>query len=123
MRLLRGDCEGGGANFEGGNRREPPSSQLFQEPQWNGDDLAGRTILLHAEQGLGDTIQFVRYVPLVKERGGTVVLEVQKPLVALLGQTAGVDRLVAAGDELPPFDVHAPLLTLPGVFGADLHTM
>jgi hypothetical protein len=82
--------------------------------------LAGRTILLHAEQGLGDTLQFVRYAPLVKARGGTVVLEVQEPLFSLVATCPGVDRLVALGAPLPPFDTHAPLLSLPGLLATDL---
>ncbi|HWY86484.1 MAG TPA: glycosyltransferase family 9 protein, partial [Gemmataceae bacterium] len=78
--------------------------------------------LLHAEQGLGDTIHFLRYAPLVKERGGTVLLECPPSLQPLLTGIAGVDRFIAAGTPLPPFDVHSPLLSLPGIFGTLLAT-
>ena len=63
-----------------------------ERPLWNGSDLHGRTILLHAEQGLGDTIQFIRYAPLVKQRGGTVLFECPPALVPLLKNVAGVDQ-------------------------------
>ena len=90
----------------------------FSQPRWQGEPLAGRTILLHAEQGLGDTLQFVRYAPLVKSQsGGVVLLECQRELVRLLGRCRGVDRVLATGDPLPPFDVHVPLLSLPGLMG------
>src|SRR5262249_3010995 len=87
------------------------------QPAWDGSDLAGRTVLLHAEQGLGDTIQFVRYASLVKRRGGTVVVECQPALVPMLRSCPGIDRVVAQEEPLPPSDVQAPLLSLPGIFG------
>src|SRR5208282_2810674 len=80
--------------------------------------LAGRTILLLAEQGLGDTLHFIRYAPLVKQLGGTVVVECQPALMRLLAGAAGIDLLVARGWPLPAFDVHASLLSLPAL----LHT-
>lgn len=90
---------------------------------WTGGDIAGRTILLVAEQGLGDTLQFVRYVPLVAARGARVVLVVQAPLVSLLQGTRGADMVVASGQPLPAFDLYCPLLSLPGVFGTTLATV
>jgi tetratricopeptide (TPR) repeat protein len=93
----------------------------FAQPLWLGETpLAGRTILLHAELGLGDTLQFCRYATEVARRGATVVLEVQAPLVALLSGLEGVTRVVARGEPLPPFDCHCPLMTLPLVFRTDL---
>jgi tetratricopeptide (TPR) repeat protein len=90
----------------------------FREPVWDGSPLAGKTILLHAEQGFGDTLQFIRYAPLVRERGGRVLVACQRPLVRLLTSgVAGIDRVVAQGDPLPAFQVHAPLLSLPRIFG------
>jgi hypothetical protein len=89
----------------------PP--RTFAEPRWDGSPLDGRRILLHLEQGLGDTLQFIRYAPLVKARGGTVLLECPVELMPLLSRCQGIDRLLARGDELPAFDVHAPLLSLP----------
>ncbi len=88
------------------------------QPRWDGSSLDGRTILLHAEQGLGDTIQFIRYVQLVKERGGKVIMQCQAPLLKLIGCVPHIDVLLPQ-DALPPaFDVQAPLLSLPGI----LHT-
>jgi hypothetical protein len=81
---------------------------------WPGDySLSGKTILLHAEQGLGDTIQFARYAPLVAAQGAKVVLEVQPELKSLLSRLDGVTAVVARGEAPPPFDVHCPLGSLP----------
>jgi hypothetical protein len=85
--------------------------------------LEGRTVLLWCEQGLGDTIQFVRYAALVKARGGTVVLECPGRMVPLLSTCAGLDRLVVEGEALPEFDVQAPLLSLPGLLETTLETV
>ncbi len=82
-------------------------------PAWTGEALGGRTILLHAEQGFGDTLQFVRFAPLVAARGGRVVLEVPRPLVRLLRAMGGVAEVVGCGDPLPPFDLHCPMASLP----------
>ena len=95
----------------------------FAQPLWGGEALAGKTILLHAEQGFGDTIQFVRYAPIVKQHGGTVILACQKPLLALLEGCAGIDQLIAQGNALPAFDVHAPLMSLPGILKTTLDTI
>jgi hypothetical protein len=96
----------------------------FPQPLWLGEEpLSGKTILLHAEQGLGDTIQFCRYAKLVSEMGAKVVLEVQKPLVQLLKDLSGVSSLIAKGDSLPEFDFHCPLLSLPLAFKTDLKSM
>jgi tetratricopeptide (TPR) repeat protein len=96
----------------------------FAQPQWDGtESLAGRTILLHAEQGFGDTIQFCRYAALVRAAGARVVLEVQRPLETLLRGLDGVDALVAQGDPIPDFDVHCPLLSLPRALGTTLDSV
>lgn len=96
----------------------------FDKPLWLGaESLAGKTILLHAEQGLGDTIQFCRYAALVAALGATVVLEVQRPLVDLLSSLQGIGRVVARGEALPAFDYHCPLLSLPLVFGTNLQSI
>lgn len=91
----------------------------YGAPPWLGDgDIAGRTVLVHAEQGLGDTLQFVRYLAPLRRRAARVVLEAQAPLVALLRPLA--DTVIAAGDPLPPYDQHVPLLSLPLAFGTEL---
>ena len=83
----------------------------------------GKTIFLHAEQGFGDTIQFCRYVPRVAERGARVILEVQRPLHALMSTLPGAAQIVFKGDLLPNFDTHCPLLSLPLAFGTQLETI
>jgi tetratricopeptide (TPR) repeat protein len=97
-------------------------TRRFAAPLWNGEPIGDRVILLHAEQGLGDTLQFCRYVPLVGA-GARVVLEVQAPLVRLLLRLPGVAKLVTRGDRLPPFDLHCPLLSLPRALGTTLDTI
>jgi hypothetical protein len=79
--------------------------------------------LLHPEQGLGDTIQFVRYAPLVRQRGGVVLVECPPPLEKLLSRCPGIDRLVLQGTPLPDFAYHLPFLSLPGVFHTTLETV
>jgi Tfp pilus assembly protein PilF len=89
----------------------------FSQPQWNGEPLHGRTILVYAEQGMGDTIQFMRHLPDVVARGGRVVFAVHPRLKRLIGEIPGVRVVDLDGVPLPPFDVHVPLLSLPRVLG------
>jgi tetratricopeptide (TPR) repeat protein len=98
--------------------------RTFPVPLWLGNrPVAGRTILLHAEQGLGDTIQFVRYVPVVARMGAQVILEVQAALRSLLAPIEGAMLTVARGHSLPPFDLYCPLLSLPLALGTELATI
>lgn len=92
-------------------------------PLWDGGCVAGRTVLLHAEQGLGDTLQFIRYANLVRERGAHVVLEVQAELVRLVRHSMPFAVVVARGEALPHFDVHCPLLSVPRLMGTCLETV
>src|SRR5205085_1125050 len=104
LHLLRGNFGSGWEKYE--KRWDvgdlPPRG--FMQPKWRGEPLDGRTILLHAEQGFGDTIQFLRYVPLVAARGGNVILEVQGPLAPVARRIPGA-TVVARGDQLPAFDL------------------
>lgn len=97
-------------------RADPLLSHRFAAPLWTGEKLAGRTLLVHAEQGIGDMVQFCRYVPLLP-RDGRVVLEVHRPLVGLLHQLAGVAEVVGIGDPLPAHDLRCPMMSLPLVLG------
>jgi tetratricopeptide (TPR) repeat protein len=116
VQLVMGDYENGLRGYEsrwadlqlaGGRRR-------FNQPRWHSTTpIAGQAILVHAEQGLGDTIQFCRYASLLAERGARVILEVQTALVPLLAGLPGVAQIVAQGSELPTFDLQCPLLSLP----------
>ncbi len=114
--LLRGDFARGFARYEWRWQTDQlrGAARNFLRPLWLGaESLNGKSILLHAEQGLGDTLQFCRYAPLLKQQGARVVLEVQAPLMPLLSGMNGVDVLVSQGDALPPTDFHSPLLSLP----------
>jgi Flp pilus assembly protein TadD len=121
--LLLGDYERGWSEFEWRWRCKDFTRRPFPQPQWDGSPLAGRTVLLHAEQGLGDTLQFIRYAALVKQRGGTVLFECPPGLHALLANCPGIDRLLVRGGPLPPFDVHIPLLSLPAALQTTLATV
>ena len=124
-RLVQGDLAGGfrdhEARWTGSDTQRGPRE--LGAPQWNGEDISGRTILLHAEQGLGDAIQFARYVPMVATLGANVVLEVHAPLVPLLAQLEGAARAIELGSPLPRFDVHCPLMSLPLAFGTTLDSI
>ncbi len=113
--LTIGDYRAGLADYEWRWRRTgAPAQKNRGRRLWLGDTpLSGKTILLHAEQGLGDTIQFARYAPLVAAQGAKVVLEVPPELKSLLSRLDGVTAVVARGEAPPPFDVHCPLGSLP----------
>jgi hypothetical protein len=98
---------------EGG---EPVCSQ----PRWNGSALAGQTILLYAERGAGDAVQFIRYAELLKQQGGSVLVECRPELARLLATCSGVDGVVIRGEPPPKFDTYVSLLSLPGIFGTSL---
>ena len=95
----------------------------FACPQWRGEDLADKTIFLHSEQGYGDTIQFLRYVPLLASRGGRVILEVPPSLGRLAEQLQGAAQVFASGAVTPAADFFCPLLSLPRAFGTTVATI
>jgi tetratricopeptide (TPR) repeat protein len=116
LRLLLGDFAGGWEEYEWRWKARDFKSprRNFTQPLWLGDqDLNGRTILLHGEQGLGDTLQFCRYEEMLAASGANVLMEVQPPLKSLFADFAGVDRTLATGEPLPAFDFHCPLMSLP----------
>nr|WP_245939706.1 tetratricopeptide repeat-containing glycosyltransferase family protein [Stenomitos frigidus] len=121
--LLTGALQQGFQEYEWRWRQPGWAPRLFAQPLWDGSPLIGRTILLHAEQGFGDTIQFIRYAALVRDRGGRVIVECQPSLLRLLETAAGIDQLIAQGAPLPDFDVHAPLLSLPHLCSTTLETI
>lgn len=92
----------------------PPNR--FTQPRWDGRALSGQTVFLHADQGLGDTMQFIRYVPLIRARGGRVLFECAAPLLRLLVGFPGIETVYAQGRTPPEFDFHCPLGSLPAVF-------
>jgi hypothetical protein len=121
--LLKGDMEQGWPEYEWRMRSVEWAAAVktLPIPLWDGGLLRGRTILLRPEQGLGDTIQFIRYAPLVKQRGGTVVFECPKALKQILAGCPGIDQVVEQGLPLPAgVDVHAHLASLPALLGTTL---
>lgn len=119
--LLLGEFEAGWRDYEWRWRRGAVETQarVLAAPLWLGDaPLAGRTILLHGEQGLGDCIQFIRYAPQVVARGARVVVEVFAPLADLFRPVEGVAEVVVRGVALPPVDLQCPLMSLPLALGA-----
>jgi hypothetical protein len=140
--LLRGEYERGWPETEWLWRAKRPSPlAAFPQPLWDGSPLQGRTILLHTDQGLGDILQFIRYAPLVKQRGGlkgsepcgtplgeppapvTVLVQCYPALASLLSRCPGVDGVVPKGSPPPDFAVHALLQSLPGIFRTTLATV
>jgi Flp pilus assembly protein TadD len=123
VQLLVGDLSAGWKQYE--KRLESPVAirSHIQQSRWDGSDLAGRRILLHCEQGIGDTLQFIRYIPMVRARGGNIILECQAPVYPLLKSLDGVDQCIILNDAPPPFDVQCSLLSLPHIFNTDLETI
>jgi len=123
--LLRGDFRDGWQEYEWRTRR--PDQEQAQphagRERWDGAPLEGKVILLYAEQGFGDVIQFVRYATLVAERGGKVIVSGQPKLKALLKGVPGVSAVFGSAEELPAFDVCCPLLSLPRILGTTLETI
>lgn len=125
IKLLLGEYEEGWPLYEWRWKRQgKPHARIFREPLWLGkENLSGKTILIHAEQGLGDTIQLCRYVPILEKLGATILLEVQKSLVPLLAALKGANRVLAYGDALPEFDFHCPTMSLPLALQTSLNTI
>jgi len=127
LQLLLGDFAAGWTAREWGRKSEAVGfvDRQFAKPLWRGEEpIAGRTILLHSDEGLGDTIQFSRYATLVAQRGARVILEVQDLVHPLLSAIEGVSLcLPKTGTVLPDFDLHCPLSSLPLAFGTRLETI
>jgi len=95
----------------------------FDVPQWDGEAAVGKALLIHAEQGYGDILQFCRYGPLAAARGLRVIMEVPAPLLRLVRGLPGVDLVLRRGDTLPAFDYHCPMMSMPFAFGTTLETI
>jgi tetratricopeptide (TPR) repeat protein len=123
IRLTQGRYPEGWPDYEWRRRRAEwikAYPHRLSSPCWAGEPFVGRTLLVHHEQGLGDTLQFVRYLPLAKARGGKVLLEAPRALRSLLRQAAGADEILELSPNAPsrvPHDLHIPLLSLPGLCG------
>lgn len=121
--LTLGDYAAGWANYAFRLRGRDAPQRDFDCPEWDGADLGGGTLLIHAEQGFGDTLQFCRYVPLLADRAGSVVFECQPALLSLMASLGNAPRLVARSEPPPAADAHVALLSLPQRFGTTLATI
>jgi Tfp pilus assembly protein PilF len=123
--LMFGDMPRGWQRFEArlDIPGRPGSQRAFPQPRWQGLDFPGQTLLLTWEQGYGDTLMFLRFATLAKARGGRVIVEVQPALAEIAATCAGIDEVVAHGHPLPPFDLHASLMSLPALLGTRLDTI
>jgi Flp pilus assembly protein TadD len=121
--LAEGDFERGWPEHEARLSCQPHRGCRINRTFWNGDDFRGRTILLHFEQGFGDTLQFVRFAPLVKRRGGQVTLLCQGPLVRLLARCQGLDLVCDGSRFEPECHIQAPLMSLPAILGTTLSSL
>jgi len=121
--LAMGDYQRGWRDYEW--RWSPGASNppKIPRPRWDGSPLQGRRILLHCEQGFGDTIQFIRYAPLVKQRGGHVLIDCPPPLARILSTVDGVDEIVPRGEEVRSCDIWIPLMSLPRMLQTTLETV
>ena len=123
VQLLLGDLAVGWHNYQSRYQRRETALRNFSQPLWRGEPLHGARILLYAEQGLGDTIQFLRYVPMVRAAGGTLLLDVPSSMRRLTEQLPGIAELTVTGEALSPFDWHCPLMGLPLAFRTTLETI
>ena len=121
--LLSGDFERGWREYQVRTKRKRNAPRVFDAPLWRGEPLEGARILLHAEQGLGDTLQFLRYVPMVQARGGRVLLDVQAPLRRLAAELPGLEGVTVAGEQVGEFAWQCPLMSLPLAFATVMDTI
>ncbi len=121
--LMRGDLEQGFAAYEARKRLPETPTPEFSQPPWDGGPIEGKRILLYPEQGLGDVLLFVRFARELKRRGATVMVLCQALLKELLAAVDFVDEVVAEGEKLPAFDVHASLVSLPHLLKADFSAL
>ncbi len=119
--LMAGQYDEGFLEFEWRWQTPGMAPHGLTQPQWHGADPAGQTILLHAEGGFGDTLQFIRYAPLLASRGAQILARVQAPLLRLLRRN--YPAITFIGDGTPPHDVHCPMLSLPAAFGTTVQTI
>jgi tetratricopeptide (TPR) repeat protein len=128
--LLRGRMEQGWKEYEwrravkeSGWQRLGEHHPSLAQPRWDGSAAAGKRLYIYSEQGFGDTIQFVRYLPMVQRTGARIILGCQTALVQLLQHLEGVEQCLPFSQPPPPFDAHCPLMSLPLVFGTTLQTI
>ncbi len=116
--LSLGRFDEGFKAYESRWQRGQPAPRQLKEPPWRGEALDGKTVLVYAEQGFGDALQFIRFLPAVTAHGGRIVLEVQSALCSLMAAQPGIVSVTAAGEALPAFDCHVALMSIPYIIGA-----
>ena len=121
--LLAGDFPSGWRELEWRRQRPAVSGRSYAGPRWQGQSFAGKTLLVHAEEGHGDAIHFMRYLPEVAARGGSLVLAVHRGLIPLAKRMAGPSAVIELGAPAPPFDLQCPLMSMPLVFGTTLESV
>jgi Tfp pilus assembly protein PilF len=121
--LQMGDFERGWEAYEWRLKCPDYSIPPFRKPFWEGEPLEGRTILLHADHGFGDSIQFIRYAETVKARGGHLIVQCQRSLARLLLSCPAIDHVITESAALPEFDCYAPLMSLPRIFDTRLSSV
>lgn len=122
--LKQGKLEAGFKEYEWRKYTSVENYAWFKKkPLWQGEVFSGKTLLVHSEQGLGDALQFVRYLPQVKARGGKVVLLTREPLASLLGGYLGIDEIRSEQVDLADFDISVAMMSLPAIFGTTLKTI
>jgi predicted O-linked N-acetylglucosamine transferase (SPINDLY family) len=123
LQLARGDFANGWRGYEWRLRASWYGNRTFEKPMWSCEDLREKAILLHSEQGFGDTIQFLRYAPLMALRAGRVIVEVPRPLAHVAATLRGRGQVIATGDPVPEFDFYLPLPSLPGRLATSAETI
>ncbi|MES2307448.1 MAG: tetratricopeptide repeat protein [Verrucomicrobiota bacterium] len=121
--LVTGNYEQGWPEHEWRWKLKKYYRRKFPQPMWEGESFVGKRLLVFVEQGLGDTLHFARYLPLVKALGGTVILETQAPLASLMKVAPGVDEIVLQNGILPEFDLLVPIVCLPRIFKTKVETI
>jgi len=122
--LLMGNYEDGLKEYEWRFKKQDFPIRNFNKPQWDGSSLKDNTLLVHPEQGFGDTLHFIRYIPMIKQqKGGKIVVETHKELKRLFENIDGIDYLFSKNEPIPDFDCHVPLISLPFIFGTNIDTI
>jgi tetratricopeptide (TPR) repeat protein len=124
--LMHGDLKRGWQEYEWRKKMQGYRARSFTQPLWDGSEIDGRTILLYSEkgyEGFGDVIQFIRYAPLIRERGAKIIVECRNEIKTLLKNVKGVEQVITYNGHLPGFDFHCPFLSLPFVFRTTLKSI
>lgn len=121
--LSAGRFEEGWPEYEWRSRTDQATVRVFRQPEWDGNAAVDKVLYVHAEQGMGDLLQFIRYAPLVRSQVGRLIVECHRPLIPLISGIHQIDEIVPLGENPPPFDVQAPLLSLPRIMGTTLHNI